>query len=159
MKHQEGGCLCGECRYLVTAPPLRVTTCHCRFCQRSTGSAYMVEPIFTHNSFNLTAGKPKIWEHLSAGSGKHVWLHFCPDCGGRLYLGFERFDQVIGVFAGSFDDPDWFEITPENSKQIFLSTARHGTMIPPHIETYAEHVTDRAGNPQPVTVFDAARRI
>lgn len=159
MEVQEGGCLCGTCRYQVTAPPLRVTTCHCRFCQRTTGSSYMVEPIFTHDSFSMTRGSPKIWEHLSKGSGKHLWLHFCPDCGGRLYLGFERFDQIVGVFAGSFDDPGWFEITPDNSKHIFLGNAVRGTIIPPEIETYAEHVTDRRGNLQPPVVFDKAQQL
>lgn len=159
MEHQEGGCLCGQCRYLVTAPPLRVTTCHCRFCQQTTGSGYMIEPIFTHDSFSLTRGTPKTWSQLSEGSGKHLWLHFCPDCGGRLYLTFERFDQIVGVFAGSFDQPDWFDITPENSKHIYLSEARRGTIIPPQIETYARHVTDREGIPRPATIFDQPRRL
>jgi hypothetical protein len=42
----EGGCLCGDIRYKTLADPLRVTICHCRFCQRFTGSSYLVEPIF-----------------------------------------------------------------------------------------------------------------
>jgi len=41
----EGGCLCGEIRYETMAEPVRVTICHCTFCQRLTGSAYLVEPI------------------------------------------------------------------------------------------------------------------
>ena len=40
-----GGCLCGEVRYRTTAKPVRVTISHCTFCQRMTGSAYLVEPI------------------------------------------------------------------------------------------------------------------
>ena len=46
MVHQ-GGCLCGQVRYRTTAAPLRITICHCKFCQRLTGSAYLVEPIFS----------------------------------------------------------------------------------------------------------------
>ena len=42
----QGGCLCGDARYKVSTSPLRVTVCHCRFCQRFTGSAFLVEPIF-----------------------------------------------------------------------------------------------------------------
>ena len=41
----DGGCLCGDVRYQVAAAPLRVTICHCTFCQRFTGSAFLVEPI------------------------------------------------------------------------------------------------------------------
>ena len=44
-----GGCLCGAIRYATSADPVRVTYCHCKFCQRATGSAYMVEPIFARD--------------------------------------------------------------------------------------------------------------
>ena len=37
----EGGCLCGGVRYRTTAKPMRVTVCHCTFCQKLTGSAYL----------------------------------------------------------------------------------------------------------------------
>ena len=46
MAINEGGCLCGTVRYATKDDPVRVTFCHCRFCQRATGSAYLVEPIF-----------------------------------------------------------------------------------------------------------------
>src|SRR5688500_16656211 len=42
----EGRCLCGDVCYKTLAEPLRVTICHCRFCQKFTGSAYLLEPIF-----------------------------------------------------------------------------------------------------------------
>jgi len=34
----EGGCTCGEVRYGINGPPLFVHCCHCRWCQRETGS-------------------------------------------------------------------------------------------------------------------------
>src|SRR5215831_18948106 len=43
---QMGGCLCGEVRYKALSEPVRVTICHCTFCQRITGSAFLVEPVF-----------------------------------------------------------------------------------------------------------------
>ncbi len=159
MDPQTGGCLCGDCRYQVTAPPLRVTTCHCRYCQKTTGSAYMVEPIFDIGAFGMVSGAPKIWGQLSEGSGKHVWLHFCGACGTRLYLSFERFDQIIGVFAGTFDDPNWFEISPDNARHIFLSSAMRGTIIPANIETYAEHNTALDGTRRAPVIFEAPRRL
>ena len=36
-----GGCQCGAVRYECAAEPLFTGNCHCRDCQRSTGSAYV----------------------------------------------------------------------------------------------------------------------
>ena len=46
MARHEGGCLCGEVRFVADKEPMRVTVCHCHFCQRTTGTAYLVEPVF-----------------------------------------------------------------------------------------------------------------
>ena len=35
-----GGCACGQVRYELTAPPARMLNCHCRDCQRASGSAF-----------------------------------------------------------------------------------------------------------------------
>lgn len=36
----EGGCTCGEVRYRLTRSPIVVNCCHCRWCQRETGTAF-----------------------------------------------------------------------------------------------------------------------
>src|SRR4249920_3761579 len=59
----EGGCLCGTVRYRTQGEPIRVTICHCRFCQRATGGAYMVEPIFRLGDVRVTRGVPSIYTH------------------------------------------------------------------------------------------------
>src|SRR5215510_4284866 len=114
----EGGCLCGALRYETEGDPVRVTICHCRFCQRATGAGHMIEPIFTLANFRILSGAPSIYELRSAGSGKLVLVHFCSTCGTKLWLTFERFPEVLGVYAGTFDDPAWFDIRPDFSKQI-----------------------------------------
>ena len=153
MSDHEGGCLCGNLRYNVRSAPSRVTICHCRFCQRATGGAYLVEPIFAKSDFSIIKGKEKIYEHCSTGSGKQVYVHFCENCGTNLYLTFERFKDAVGIYGGTFDDPDWFERTPENSKHIFLSVAQRGTIIPPGINTFDEHATTNDGEPIEPHVF------
>ena len=35
-----GGCLCGKIRYRADAEPAFVGLCHCRDCQKFTGSAF-----------------------------------------------------------------------------------------------------------------------
>ena len=154
-----GGCLCGELRYAVSAAPTRLTICHCRFCQRATGSAYMVEPIFPKDAFALTSGKARVYSHRSEGSGKIVSVHFCATCGTKLFLSFERFSEVVGIYAGTFDDPNWFARVPETLKHIFLGVAQRGTIIPSGVKTYREHATDNAGQPLEPTVFDSPHEI
>ncbi|MGQ0566044.1 MAG: GFA family protein [Gemmobacter sp.] len=155
MTAAEGGCLCGRVRYAVAAPPDRVTVCHCRFCQRATGGAYMVEPIFAASGLTVTAGAPRTYDHRSEGSGKIVHIHFCADCGTKLWLSFERFPDSVGVYAGTFDDPDWFPIRPEAAKHIYLGMARPDTVIPAGLPCYTEHATTLDGTAQPARVFDA----
>ncbi|MEI8179590.1 GFA family protein [Aestuariivirga sp.] len=154
MTKQDGGCLCRKVRYAALNEPEMVAVCHCRFCQRATGSAYMVEPIFNKDDFTLLSGTPRIYDQRSAGSGKIVHIHFCADCGTKLWLSFERFQDVVGVYAGTFDDPCWFSILPQSSKHIFLGVARHDTVIPAGLPTFIEHAMSNDGTPQPATVFE-----
>jgi hypothetical protein len=154
MAVHEGGCICGALRYETLAEPLRITTCHCRFCQRATGSAYMVEPIFRLEDVRITTGSPATYQHRSEGSGKLVHIHFCAVCGTKLYMTFERFATSCGVYAGTFDDPNWFEISPENSKHIFIEAARYETILPAGISAFHEHAMRNDGTPTKPVVFD-----
>jgi|TARA_R110002049_G_scaffold1295_1_gene9750 hypothetical protein len=153
MSIAQGGCLCGGIRYAAAAAPGRVTICHCTFCQRATGSAFMVEPIFDAGDISVTAGTPKTYTHVSTGSGKEVYVHFCDTCGTKLFLTFERFAGAIGVYAGTFDDPNWFDVSPGNAKHIFLGVAQRGTIVPAGINTFTEHATQNDGTPIDPQVF------
>jgi len=147
MTHHEGGCLCGGLRYRVSHDPLWVTACFCRFCQRATGALGMVEPIFDIAHFAVTAGKPVRYDHVSGGSGKLVHVHFCASCGTKTHLTFERWPDRLGIYAGTFDDPGWFEFSPENSKFIFLEDAVRGAIVPAGFKTYAQHAATAEGTP------------
>jgi len=153
MDRHEGGCLCGALRYETLTPPLRVTTCHCRFCQQATGSAYLVEPQFATEAFRITRGTPKTWTTVSDGSGKEVYVHFCPECGTKIYLSFERLPDIIGVYGGTFDDAFWFEIGPDNSRHIFVGEARPDTVIPAGVPTYDKHIATRDGTPNDPVIY------
>jgi hypothetical protein len=155
MSAREGGCLCGAVRYAAGSAPVRVTFCHCRFCQRATGSAYLVEPIFDAAAFRVTCGQPATYDHRSEGSGKLVTIHFCARCGTKLFLTFERFADVVGVYGGTFDDPNWFDRASESAKHIFLESAQHGSVIPAGIKTYRQHATTNDGQALQATSYDA----
>lgn len=143
----EGGCLCGAQRYEVLAEPQRVTICHCKFCQRATGGAFLIEPIFDKGTIRSTRGEPRIYHHISSGSGLAVHVHFCPDCGTKLWLTFDRYPGIQGLYAGTLDDPDWIVIRPEAAKQIFLDSARRDSVVLPQMNAFGQHATLNDGTP------------
>ncbi len=155
MTERGGGCLCGACRYRLGGEPLRVVVCHCAFCQKATGGAAMIEPIFPADALTLLGEPPRAHTRVSEGSGKQVHVHFCGACGGRLYLSFERFDGVIGLYLGGLDAPQTIARTPANTIHIFLDEALPGTVIPAGYQTYRRHRVTNDGAPCAATVYDA----
>lgn len=150
---QAGGCICGAVRYETAAAPARVTVCHCRWCQRATGAAYMVEPVFDLAALRVTQGTPAIYDHRSEGSGKLVHVHFCARCGTKLFLTFERFPGAAGVYAGTFDNPDWIQVRPEEAKHLYCEVARPDTLLPAGAQAFPGHARANDGTPfEPRTV-------
>ena len=42
MREMSGGCLCGQVKYSANADPAFVGVCHCKNCQRTSGTAFSV---------------------------------------------------------------------------------------------------------------------
>ena len=71
----EGGCSCAALRYKLTASPLIVHACHCRDCQRVTGSGFVIN-IWIEKLFVETNGAiPKSFM-LKGGSGRNHEVSF-----------------------------------------------------------------------------------
>ena len=54
-----GGCLCGAIRYESSGEPVFALQCHCRDCQRQSGSAYVAAVRVPAAEFHITKGNPK----------------------------------------------------------------------------------------------------
>ena len=78
----EGGCQCGAVRYRIEGDPVSLIACHCKECQRQSGSAFGMSLVVRTTDFKLT-GDVKIYRRPS-DSGKHVNCAFCPECGTRI---------------------------------------------------------------------------
>ena len=122
----EGGCLCGKIRFKADGPPLRTLVCHCTFCQRVTGSAFYAESLFERNQVNFNQGEQRQFEHRSDGSGKKVFVHFCPTCGTTVGLTFERWPDMQAISRGCYDNPNAVEIT----SNIWTRSAQTGIALP-----------------------------
>ena len=101
-----GGCLCGAIRYESSESPIQAGTCHCRTCQKSTGSAFMTIAGFSRSAFRFTSGEPKLYRSSSI-----MDKGFCSNCGSSLfdqYLvrtpGFDP--DIVFVQLGTLDHPE-----------------------------------------------------
>jgi hypothetical protein len=154
MDAHEGGCFCGDLRYRTSGDPQSLVLCHCHFCQKTTGGPYAVEVFFRKSAFELTSGTPSIYRHISTGSGKAIDAHFCPRCGTRVFTIFERYAEVMSVFGGTLDDPEWFE-PAKATRHVYLDSARVGTVVAPGIDAYAQGSFGLDGTPnQPHSFSD-----
>ncbi len=142
----QGRCLCGALAYEAEGQPSTVTVCHCRFCQRATGGAYLVDALFRRERFRVLTGTPRVYEHVSEGSGKEVRIQFCETCGTKLWLEFERWPQIVGIYAGTLDDPNGFDRSPARTHYMFADQAADWTVMPRGARVYASDLTDENGD-------------
>ena len=99
---RQARCSCGQLALTVTGEPVRVSICHCRACQRRTGSAFGVQARFDRDQVAV-AGRSKMYLR-TADSGNPVSFHFCPDCGSTVYYSLDQLPDVIAIPVGAFAD-------------------------------------------------------
>ena len=99
-----GGCLCGAVRYRYSGEFLRQPICHCRDCQRWSGSAFHVGVIVRKSGFTLS-GELRTYR-ATGDSGRWIDRSFCPACGtGLLHVLEVRGPDIVVIKAGTLDDP------------------------------------------------------
>jgi hypothetical protein len=100
-----GGCACGAIRYRLTERPLIVHACHCRDCQRITGSAFVIN-LWIERKFVEAGLIPKSFR-LTAGTGKPHDVFFCDKCGTYLWSFYHAAPgDCLFVRAGTLDQPE-----------------------------------------------------
>src|SRR5438552_3406524 len=102
----EGGCSCAAVRYKLTANPLIVHACHCRDCQRITGSAFVINIWIEKQFVKANAATPKSFT-LKGGSGKDHEVFFCDKCGTYVWSRYHGAPgDYLFVRAGTLDKPE-----------------------------------------------------
>lgn len=130
---QEGGCACGEVRYQLTADPMFIHCCHCRWCQRETGSAFVINALIEADNMVVTQGDPESMVRPSeSGKGQPVW--YCPTCRTILWSNYAGAGPAIRfVRGGTLDDPS--RVTPDihiftESKQPWVVFPEDAHVVP-----------------------------
>lgn len=112
----EGGCECGQVRYVMDAP-IFVNCCHCRQCQRSSGSAFAINAMIESDRVHVTAGVP---ERVGASER-------CPNCHIELWAYHRKFGPGLRfVRVGTLDRGETLPVSAH-----FFTATRHRWITPP----------------------------
>ncbi len=114
----DGGCTCRGVRYRMMTKPLFVHCCHCTWCQRETGSAFVLNATIETDRVKIVSGAPQVIVTPSA-SGKGQKIMRCPTCQVAMWSHYAGAGlKVAFVRVGTLDHP---ELCPPDI-HIFTST-------------------------------------
>ncbi len=106
-KIYEGGCLCGNIRFVATGPALKPHTCSCRKCQRHSGALTQMWVEFAQSQVQWIGpgGAPSRWRSSAFSSRA-----FCSVCGSTLGAIDDK--PTLAIALGTFDSPNRCELAP-----------------------------------------------
>ncbi|MFT4150146.1 MAG: GFA family protein [Paracoccaceae bacterium] len=122
----EGSCTCGRVRFRLTDRPLFVHACHCRWCQRETGSAFAWNAMIEADRVDLLAGEPvAVMTPSASGQGQEILR--CPDCHVALWSHYASMRRAlafvrVGTLARPADYPPDIHIFAE-TRQLWVTPA------------------------------------
>ena len=109
----EGGCECGEVRYRLGSMPIFVNCCHCRQCQKLSGSAFAINAMIEADRVEVTQGLELI--SSERGEGR------CSGCGVLLWATHRMFGEaILFLRVGTLDEGE--RLVPEAH---FFVRSRH----------------------------------
>jgi len=100
----EGGCACGAVRYRLSSAPMFVHCCHCRDCQRQTGSAFVLNALIETDRITLLSGDLEPVA-MPTDSGRPHDIYRCPICKIAVWSDYGRRPALRFVRVGTLDDP------------------------------------------------------
>jgi hypothetical protein len=100
----EGGCACGAVRYRMKSAPMFVQCCHCRDCQRQTGSAFVVNALIEAARVELTGAAP-VRSEMPTASGRPHGILRCAKCGTAVWSEYAGVEILCFLRVGTLDEP------------------------------------------------------
>ena len=131
-----GGCACGRIRYTARIEDDEAYLCHCRMCQRATGSVSI--------AFKTLPKANVAWEHEPDWyrSSPIAQRPFCRECGSSLGFAYPESDKMDLTIA-SFDEPGRFRpkhhFGAESIQRAWLNTEG----LPEHRSDEYQALVDR----------------
>jgi len=130
----DGGCDCRAVRYRMRSRPMFVHCCHCRWCQRETGSAFAINALIETDRVEVTGEVDRVDTPSCSGQGQLIAR--CPRCRVALWSHYAGAGTRLSfVRVGTLDDPD--ALPPDI--HIFTSTKQPWVILPPDKPAVAEY--------------------
>ncbi|HEU4696504.1 MAG TPA: GFA family protein [Sphingomicrobium sp.] len=101
-REMTGGCACGRVRYAVLVDNDDAYLCHCRMCQRATGSLSIA--FKGVKQADLRWEQEPDWYESSPIAARP----YCRECGTSLGFKFKDGGENMDLTVASFDDPSPF---------------------------------------------------
>jgi hypothetical protein len=102
----EGGCQCGAVRYRLKAAPAGVYACHCKDCQRFSGTTHTLSMVVKAGDVELIRGTLTGFDK-AADSGRTVRMLGCGACGTKIWNEPLSSRQFVIMKPGTLDDASW----------------------------------------------------
>lgn len=132
---REGHCTCRLVRYRLRGKPLFVHCCHCRWCQRETGTAFALNALIETARLELLSGQVETIDTPS-NSGKGQQIVRCPVCRIALWSHYAGAGRALSfVRVGTLEDPD--SLPPDI--HIFTSSKQPWVILPPGVPAVPEY--------------------
>jgi hypothetical protein len=127
-----GGCLCGKVRYSTNAEPAFTGVCHCRDCQKFSGSAFATVIAVPKDTLSVQG---KLNSFSKPGdTGQSMTRSFCPECGSGVLDEAAVMPGLVMINVGSLDDPSW--VKP--GMQIYCDSAQPWVELGGGMQSFAK---------------------
>jgi hypothetical protein len=131
----EGGCSCKAVRFRMESAPLVVHCCHCRWCQRETGSAFALNAMIESDRVTHLGVDPELI-HTASESGPSQETARCPVCKVAVWSHYAGAGPITRfVRVGTLDDPD--RLPPD--VHIFTASKQPWVQIPSGARVFPEY--------------------
>ncbi len=110
-----GSCLCEVVQYKIEGGFESFYLCHCKYCQKDTGSAHAANLFSTKATLSWIAGQDKV-KTFTLPSTRHT-KSFCQNCGSAV-PSLQMEGQLLVVPAGSLNS----DIAVKPNAHIFCSS-------------------------------------
>lgn len=108
MSKLDGHCLCGNVTYSSSAEPAMTAVCHCKDCQRQSGTALSILVGVPRESLELE-GDLATFTTIGEDHGQENERRFCPNCGSPVLTTTPVMPDLVFIKAGTLDDTSWLE--------------------------------------------------